>query len=641
MPNIFVDARQSKPIAVRLREGLAEHQAGRLDCAKEIYQEILRHDPSNFGALHMSGLIDYDQGRPVLAIKRITQAIALYSGNAVSHRNLGMIYQSVNRHNDALECYHRALVLKPEYVDAKLGIAISQKQLRQPLIVSAEAKSAAQKAFSLANRHRVFKRHDQALDCYEEGLCNDPLDADAYCDRGVVLFSLGRYEQSIQSMNRAIEINPELGLAYSNRALAQMRLKQFESALASLQCSVRIDPRLADTHLQLGNVWMKLDQPGRAIEAYSQAISLRPGFTKAHLHRGIAQMDLLLVDDAIASYKAAIASDSELMTAHYGLAMATLLQGDLDRGWPLYESRWKLPAISGTIPTGIFQYPQWDGTSDIAGKTILIHSEQGYGDTLQFCRYIPLVAQRCANIVFKVPQPLVELLQFQFPFSLVVGNDSQIPHFDVQCPLLSLPLAFGTTLLSIPSGTCYFHSDVKRRQVWLEKLKDTEKIRVGIAWSGSQSHKNDEKRSLRLENLLPYLPKEHQYVSLQYDIRPIDLNTLQENPEIVDFRSEIKDFADMAALCDLMDAVICVDTSITHLSGSLGKPTFVLLPFNPDWRWQLNRSDSPWYPSVTLLRQQKPLDWTHPLSQIGERLLSLTQSHACLGFVATRSEGQA
>jgi tetratricopeptide (TPR) repeat protein len=626
MLKIVVDGRQSKPIALRLREGLAEHQAGRLESAKEIYLEILKYDPSNFGALHMSGLIDYDQGRPVQAIKRITQAITLYSGNAIAQRNLGMIYQSVNRHNDALECLQRALTLKPEYVEAKVGIAISQKQLRQPLMVSEKAKSAAQKAFALADSHRLHKRHAQALDCYEEGLCHDPLDANAYCDRGVVLFSLGRNEQSIQSTNRAIEINPNLSLAYSNRALVEMRLKQFELALASLQCSVRIDPRIAETHLYLGNVFMKLNQSGRAIEAYGQAISLRQGFSKAHLHLGIAQMDLLLVDDAIASYKAAIASDSELWTAHYGLAVASLLQGDFDRGWPLYESRWKLPAISGTIPVGISQHPHWDGATDIAGRTILIHSEQGYGDTLQFCRYIPLVAQRGANIVVKAPQALVELLQLEYPFSLVVSNDSQLPPFDVQCPLLSLPLAFGTTEATIPSGSCYLHSHVKRRQFWHEKLKDTKNLRVGIAWSGSPNHKNDEKRNIRLEDLLPYLPKEHQYVSLQYEIRPIDLNTLQANPEIVDLHSEIKDFTDTAALCDLLDAVICVDTSIAHLSGALGKATFVLLPFNPDWRWQLNRSDSPWYPSVKLLRQLKPQDWGHPLRQIGEHLSSLTLS---------------
>ncbi|OYU44279.1 MAG: glycosyltransferase, partial [Burkholderiales bacterium PBB4] len=446
------------------------------------------------------------------------------------------------------------------------------------------------------------------------------------CDRGVVLFSLGRYEQSIQSLNRAIEINPDLGLAYSNRALAQMRLKLFESALASLQCSVRIDPRQADTHLQLGNVFMKLDQPRRAIESYDRAISLRQEFSKALLHRGIAQMDLLLVDEAMASYQEAIASEPELWSAHYGLALATLLKGDFDHGWRLYESRWKLPAISGVIPIAISQYPLWDGTTDIAGRTILLHAEQGYGDTFQFCRYIPLVAQRGAKVVFRVPQPLVELLQLEYPFSQVVSDDSQLPPLDVQCPLLSLPLAFGTTALSIPLGSGYLHSDVKKRQFWNEKLKETRKFRVGIAWRGSPNHQNDKRRSIRLEDLLPYLPKEHQYVSLQIDIRPSDLGTLQANPEIIAFHSEIKDFADTAALCDLMDAVICVDTSIAHLSGALGKTTFVLLPFNPDWRWQINRSDSPWYTSVTLMRQSSPLDWVHPLSQIWEKLSSSTQS---------------
>ena len=270
-----------------------------------------------------------------------------------------------------------------------------------------------------------------------------------------------------------------------------------------------------------------------------------------------------------------------------------------------------------------FTQPLWLGTESLAGKTILLHSEQGLGDTIQFCRYAQLVAELGARVLMEVPEPLVGLLKDVRGVSHVIVRGSPLPTFDYHCPLLSLPLAFKTNLNSIPCSTKYVHADPVKLTHWTSRLGEKRHPRIGLVWSGRTEQKNDHNRSIALAALIPHLPADCQYVSLQKEVRKIDKPMLESSTNILHFGDELHDFTDTAALCELMDVVISVDTSVAHLSGALGQPTWVLLSFNPDWRWLLERDDSPWYPSIKLYRQPRVGDWDSVLVKLTADLAQL------------------
>lgn len=287
--------------------------------------------------------------------------------------------------------------------------------------------------------------------------------------------------------------------------------------------------------------------------------------------------------------------------------------GELKEGWKLYEWRWKTSAQK--VFAREFSQPLWLGEEAVLGKTILLHSEQGLGDTLQFCRYAPLVKALGLRVLLQVQTPLVRLLAELEGVDAIFGQESAPPIFDYHCPLLSLPLSFRTDLNSIPKAHRYLCPDKDLRDKWSARLGNKNKPRIGIAWSGNSNHKNDQNRSLSLRQLLKYLPERYEYFCLQKDVRDGDLNILGGS-NIRQFSDELRDFAETAALCDLMDLVISVDTSVAHLAGALGKPTWVLLPYVPDWRWLLDREDSPWYPSVRLFRQERAGYWDPVLEKV-------------------------
>ena len=262
----------------------------------------------------------------------------------------------------------------------------------------------------------------------------------------------------------------------------------------------------------------------------------------------------------------------------------------------------------------------WLGSQSLQDKTILLHAEQGLGDTIQFCRYASLVAKLGAKVILEVQRPLLGLLKNLDGVSQIIARGDALPEFDYQSPLLSLPLAFKTQLHTIPSALRYLAGDSEKVLAWQARLGEKTKPRVGLVWSGNLEHKNDHNRSLSLSQVLPYLPSSCQYICLQKELRNADQAILAQHPHIQFFGDALEDFTDTAALCDLMDVVISVDTSVAHLAAALGKPTWVLLPFSPDWRWLLDRKDSPWYPSAKLYRQERIGDWNGVLSRVREGL---------------------
>jgi hypothetical protein len=284
----------------------------------------------------------------------------------------------------------------------------------------------------------------------------------------------------------------------------------------------------------------------------------------------------------------------------------------------LYERRWDIEKLK--LQKHDFQQPIWLGKESIAGKTVLLHAEQGLGDAIQFCRYAEAVAALGARVVLEAPAALIPLLRSLAGVSDWVAAGSPLPHFDLHCPFLSLPLAFGTDRDTIPARPRYLAADAGKLAQWAGRLGKTTRPRIGLAWSGNPGHILDHQRSLLFADLIRHLPSAYQYVSLQKVVRDIDQPPLASRRDVLAFGDDLVDFSDTAALCELMDLVISVDTSVAHLSGGLGRPTWILLPFHPDWRWLLDRDDSPWYPSATLFRQDKAGGWDALLRRVARAL---------------------
>ena len=337
------------------------------------------------------------------------------------------------------------------------------------------------------------------------------------------------------------------------------------------------------------------------------------GRGKAYSNRGNALRDLKRSEEALASYDKAIALNPDYAEAFLNQSLCLLQMGHYEQGWRQYEWRKKLDERTGDRT---FCQPFWLGKEDIAGKILLIHWEQGLGDTIQFCRYVKLVEARGAKIIMSVQQPLCGLLR-QISSSIQIIHQDETPtDFDFHCPLLSLPLALGTTLETIPAERQYLSADQQLHDVWSARLSSTTKSRIGLVWSGRAAHKNDHNRSIPLERLVPLLSPDAHWISLQKEFREKDAAVLLQHDSIVHFGDDLRDFSDTAALPNLLDLVITVDTSVAHLAGAMGKPVWILLPYNPDWRWLLDRTDSPWYPSVRLFRQQQIGDWVGLVDQV-------------------------
>jgi hypothetical protein len=297
------------------------------------------------------------------------------------------------------------------------------------------------------------------------------------------------------------------------------------------------------------------------------------------------------------------------------------LTGNFEAGWAANEVRLELP--SSAYPK--FPLSRWSGDPAIEGKTILVCADEGLGDTIQFVRYVPMLIERGADVVLVVQNPLHQLLSGLSGVSLCLSFDGgQLPHIDMHCPICSLPLAFGTRLDTIPTATSYLPAPAKSRvQAWEGRLGPHARLRVGVVWSGSLTHTNDHNRSIPLRMFSRILDVDATFVSLQKDPRPSDTAILRERSEIIDLTAALTDFTDTAALISCLDLVITVDTSVAHLAGALGCPTWLLLPFTPDWRWLLDRDDSPWYPSMRLFRQTETGDYAPVLDRVRSELITL------------------
>jgi tetratricopeptide (TPR) repeat protein len=463
----------------------------------------------------------------------------------------------------------------------------------------------------------------RAVELFGKAIEIDPHNVAAYINSGLALRELKQLDAGLARFEQAIALKVDCCEAYFNRGLVLCELKQWEAALASYLQAIAIEPGYAEAHLACGRVLQELKQWDAALASCDRAITIVPDYEEAYLGRAVLLHRSSQMDAALTSYDQAIALKPDYAMAHHGRSHTHLLLGDLDKGWIGYEWRWKDNDCLSTGEQREFSQPKWLGKESIAGKTILLFSEQGLGDTLQFCRYARLVSDLGARVILEVHKPLRSLLAKLEGVSQLITKGDALPDFDYQCPLLSLPLALKTRLNTIPSSAKYLASDATKVAGWQRRLGEKARPRIGLVWSGNPLHKNDKNRSILLAELLRYLPTGLQYVSLQKDVREGDRQILQSSPTILQFSDELHDFSDTAGLCDCMDVVISVDTSVAHLSGALGKDTWILLPLVPDWRWLLDRDDSPWYPTARLFRQDRFGDWNGVLEQVKARLMQL------------------
>jgi hypothetical protein len=377
-------------------------------------------------------------------------------------------------------------------------------------------------------------------------------------------------------------------------------------------------PNYPEAHNNRGGSLKGLGRLEEALLSYDDAIRIQSDYAEALHNRGIILQELSRFDEALMSYDKAIGIRPGYAEVFRNKALLWLLLGDFLNGWRAYEWRWRcqdrLRARRG------FEQPLWLGEESLSGKTILLHSEQGLGDTIQFCRYIPLVAALGATVVFELPGSLVGLLRGVEGVDRFVALGEVLPEVDFHCPLMSLPLAFGTTLGSIPLPARGIDADAGKTAFWSGRMGEKTRPRIGLVWSGNSQHSNDHNRSISLTELLSHLPAGYEYVSLQREVRESDQSVLDSSFQNRHFGLELEDFTDTAALCGLMDLVISVDTSVVHLSATMARPTWVLLPYLPDWRWLLGRQDSPWYPSARLFRQACAGDWASVLGTLGNEL---------------------
>jgi len=403
-------------------------------------------------------------------------------------------------------------------------------------------------------------------------------------------------------------------------------LRRFEEAIATFDRAIAIRPGFAEPMNNKGFSLQKLERYDEATVAHERAIAASPNRPLFHYNRGVCCSETLRLDEAIASFKTAIALKPDYAQAHYNLATNSLLSGDLRTGFIENEWRFKCPELR--LPERGFDRPVWLGGESVAGKVLLIHLDQGFGDAIQCARYIPLAASLGAIVILEIHAALQGLLSGVSGVSRMVSIGEPLPDFDFHCSTMSLPAAFGTTLENIPTAVPYLSAGEATRKTWQARLGAASAPRIGLVWSGDSRHVNDHRRSLELKTLLPLLDVEAQFISLQKEVRPRDQATLRERSDLLDLGSELGTYEDTAAVIEQLDLVISVDTSVAHLAGALGKPVWIMLPYVPDWRWLVGRDDSPWYPTARLFRQTEAREYESVVNRMKTELDALIPAPA-------------
>jgi len=530
-----------------MQDAVALHQQGRLRDAEKLYARVLKAAPDHFDAMHLFGLVKAQAGQ------------------------MGEAYRLMSA----------ALKINPQAADAWMNFA---------------------------NVLHALKRDSEALDCLDRALALRPGDMNALDNRGSALLALGRPQDALACFNDVLARNPRHGEALLGRGSALASLSRTEEALADFDAALAQMPGHPGALYNRGTALADLGRYDEAIAAYDRALGAAPNHAQAWNNRGRALQALNRHAQAIDSFDKAIERQKDYADAHANRALSLLTLGDLRRGFEQYEWRWKRTGMRDTRRG--YGKPLWLGEYPLGRKTILLHAEQGLGDTIQFARFAPLLARGGATVVLEVQPELKDLLSGLGGIASCHARGETLPGYDVHCPFGSLPLALKTEPPTIPADIPYLRADDARIEKWRPRIEALPGKRIALAWAGNVSHANDLNRSIALQLLEPLLTIEGlSFLGIQRELRGGDAELLARHANVSHLGGDLADMADTAALLALADLTISVDTSVVHLAGSLGRPVWVMLPFAPDWRWTLNGESTPWYPQARLFRQPALGDW--------------------------------
>jgi tetratricopeptide (TPR) repeat protein len=598
---------------------LAAQRAGRLAEAERLCRLALSVDPGHAQTLHLLGLVAHRQGRAGEAVEHIRMAIARDGRDPAFHHNLGNIFKALDP-AAALKCYERALVLDPRSVDT---------------------------LYNLGNTCQELGRLERAVACFERALRLRPDSVELHNNLGSALQDLGRLDEAVACYRRALGLLPDAVEALDNLAGALRAQGRLDAAEAEYRRALALRPNRIESHLGLGVVARDRGLPEEALARYRRALALAPDHPALHINIGVALVELGRPEEATAHYRRALAAQPDqaethnnlgialehqgrygealacyahalslkpdYAQAHFNRAHALLLTGGFAEGWQEYEWRFAVARYDRN-----FDRPLWSG-EPLAGRTILVHAEQGYGDTLHFVRYVPAVAERGGRVVIEAPRELVRLLGTVAGAAEIVEVGERLPQFDCHCPLLSLPRVFATNLSTIPGEVPYLRVPAEASAGWAERIPAAPGLRVGIVWAGTTQRATD----IRLLRPLFEIAGVN-WFSLQVGNRAADM-ALLDGVDIVDLAPWLDDFAETAAAICRLDLVLSVDTAVAHLAAALGRPTWLMLPLHPDWRWLLEREDSPWYPTARLFRQKKANDGPDAICEIAAALAQMVR----------------
>jgi tetratricopeptide (TPR) repeat protein len=599
---------------------LVHQRSGRAAEAERVCREILSLDPGHAQTLHLLGLLEHQRGRSDEAAEHIRIAIMRDGRDPAFHHNLGNILRALGRPTEAISCYERALVLAPASVDTLYNLGNTHRDLGQPERAAACFERALRLRPEATELHnnlgtalQDLGRFDEAVGCYRNALALRPDLVESLDNLAGALQEQGKLDESQATYERALALWPNRAESHIGLGVLSRAQGRPEEAVARYERALVFAPDNPDAHNNLGVALVDLGRQAEAITHHKKALALQPGRAELHYNLGSALQRHGLYAEALACYGRALALKPDYAKAHLNRSLALLLTGEFDEGWQEYEWRFAVARYDRK-----FDQPLWSG-EPLSGRRILIHAEQGLGDALQFVRYVPAVAERGGRVVLEVPEPLVRLARTVAGVLQVVARGAPLPAFDCHCPLLSLPRVFKTNLATIPGAVPYLSIPAEASARWAERIPTTPGPRVGVVWAGTTVGAID----LRLLQPL-WEVGGVSWFSLQVGERSGDISSVA-GAKIADLSPWLTDFAETAAAVCCLDLVISVDTAAAHLAGALGRPTWLLLRHPPEWRWLLEREDSPWYPTARLFRQGKEGDWPRVAREVAAALAQIAR----------------
>ena len=613
------------------QRGVSALQAGNLKEAKQFLQAVVRAEPRYLPALNLLGVVFGRLGRNGDAMASYNRALAVAPQSIEAWYGLGMTQLAAGRPDNSIASFDRVLAFKPDFTQVHLMRA----KLLTDLGRHDAALAGVEKLLSLMPNFAEgwlgrsiilfgLKRHDEALSAVDRALVLKSDLAEAWHGRGNALNELKRYDEALAAYDKALSINPNFAGAWHGRGTVLDELKRYHEALGAYEKASGLAPDLTEAWLGRGNVFYALKRSEEALTSFDRALTLDRNLAEAWLGRGNVFTDLKRLDEALTCYDKAIVLKPDFATAYFNRARGKLLVGRFKEGWTDYEWRWGAQHFPSKRPD--LNVPDWQGKS-LSGCHLLVYGEQGLGDIIQFVRYLPLLAEQKCEITFLVQEKLARLLRQSIPQVNIVGTLGDVRGIDVQAALMSLPHRFDTELSSIPNKVPYLKAEPELEARWKTRI-GTHGFKIGIAWQGNPIGKIDEGRSIPLREFVRLSRISGvRLISLQKHAGLEQLAALPKDTGIEtlgeDFDNGADAFIDTAAVMNSLDLIITSDTSIAHLAGALGRPAWVVLKEVPDWRWMLDREDSPWYPTLRLFRQSQRDDWDSVYAKMERELREL------------------